>query len=74
MSPELILKLLPLAIEAFGAVSQEVLELRAAAGLNDDQLLAAAEQANARTQQACQAHIDALKAAIAAGQATHPVQ
>ena len=63
LSAGLILQLLPLAIDAFGAVSNEVLELRQAAGLTDDELLSTAKATDAATLAAVQKHLAELKAA-----------
>jgi hypothetical protein len=60
LSLSTILSLLPLAITAFGDISQEVIELKAASGLSDDELLAAAQATDATTAAAIQKHLDAL--------------
>lgn len=60
---DLIMKLLPLAIEAFGAISSEVMQLRAAAGLSDEQLLNQAAATDQATLDAIQKHLEELGAA-----------
>lgn len=62
VTTELILQLIPLAIQAFGAISAEVLQLRAAAGLSDEQLLSHAEQTDQQTLDLIQQHLAELAA------------
>src|SRR5437764_1461997 len=49
MDPQTIIKLIALAVQVFGAAAPIVAEIKAQSGLSDDQLLAAAEQADQET-------------------------